>query len=89
MVLSEAGISMRKFAPPPSDKWWAPNGLVMYSPNGSNEAQLTKDPLSVALKAANLYGGLTSAPFPSPQQLTSLISGYNGYILYIGEKSPW
>jgi hypothetical protein len=77
---------------PREDRWFAPAGLVMYSPLGQNEDQLKDDPLYRALKAANLFGGTTSRPFVSPQirgPVPTLIPGYNGRVLYIGQKSPF
>jgi hypothetical protein len=79
--------------PPPADRWFAPAGLIMYSPLGSNIEQLKDDPLYRALKAANLFGGTTGGPFLSPQlhggRGPELLQGYAGHILYIGQKSPF
>jgi hypothetical protein len=78
--------------PPREDKWFAPAGLVMYSPLGQSEEQLKEDPLYRALKAANLFGGTTSRPFLSLQlrgPTPAEIPGYNGHVLYIGQKSPY
>jgi hypothetical protein len=85
---------------PPEDKWWAPAGLMMYSPTGTNEDTLKDDPLYRALKAANLFGGTTARPFISgsprpvltgqpPVPVLPEIPGYNGHVLYIGQKSPF
>ena len=78
--------------PPGEDKWLSPAGLMMYSPLRSNEDELKDDPLYRALKAANLFGGTTSRPFLSPQlrgPAPTVIQGYNGHVLYVGQKSPF
>jgi hypothetical protein len=78
--------------PPNEDKWFAPAGLIMFSPMGSTEEQLKDDPLYRALKKANLFGGLASRPFLSPEvrgPTPALIPRYNGRVLYIGQKSPF
>ena len=65
---------------------------MMFSPVGSNEEQLKDDPLYRALKKANLFGGLAGKPFLSPEvrgPTPALIPGYNGRVLYIGQKSPF
>jgi len=85
-------IKMYVPEPPREDKWFAPAGLIMYSPLGTNEDTLKDDPLYRALKAANLFGGTTSRPFLSPQlrgPIPAVIPGYNGHVLYIGQKSPF
>jgi hypothetical protein len=77
---------------PREDRWFAPAGLMMYSPLGTNEDQLQDDPLYRALKRASLFGGLASSPFLSPQlrgPTPSLIPNYSGRVLYIGQKSPF
>lgn len=92
-VFSEAGVGICWLDPPRADKWFAPAGLLMYSPLGANEDQLGDDPLYRALKAAKLFGGTTSRPFLSPQiqgQIAApLIEGYRGNVLYVGQKSPF
>lgn len=91
-LFGEAGAKMYAPEAPPADKWFAPAGLIMYSPVGSNEAQLKDDPLYRALKAANLFGGTTGSPFLSGElrgPIPAIIPGYSGHVLYIGEKSPF
>jgi hypothetical protein len=86
------GVTMYAPEPPREDKWFAPAGLMMYSPLGQSEDQLKNDPLYRALKAANLFGGTTSRPFLSPQirgPVPTVIPGYNGRVLYVGQKSPF
>jgi hypothetical protein len=85
---------IKTYAPeaPREDKWFAPAGLIMFSPAGSTEDQLKDDPLYRALKRANLFGGTTSRPFLSPDLRgpePALIQGYTGHVLYIGQKSPF
>lgn len=77
---------------PREDRWFAPAGLMMYSPLGANEDQLKDDPLYRALKRANLFGGTMGKPFVSGQPrgpTPALIQGYDGRVLYIGQKSPF
>jgi hypothetical protein len=91
-IFSEAGAKMYAPEPPPADKWHAPSGLIMYSPLGQSEEQLAADVLCRALKRANLFGGTTSQPFASGQlhgPIPTLIAGYKGRVLYIGQKSPF
>jgi hypothetical protein len=98
-VFSEAGVKMYAHEPPREDKWFAPAGLMMYSPAGVNESQLQNNSLYRALKAANLFGGTTGQPFVSgqptvidlsgPSPTFALIKGYTGDILYVGQKSPF
>jgi hypothetical protein len=78
--------------PPREDRWFAPAGLIMFSPLGSNEDQLKHDPLYLALKRAGLFGGTTSKPFLSPDirgPAPQLITGYSGHVLYVGQKFPF
>lgn len=78
--------------PPREDRWFTRVGVAIYSPAGSNEDQLKDDPLYRALKRANLFGGTASKPFLSLQLRgpdPGVISGYNGHVLYIGQKSPF
>jgi hypothetical protein len=79
--------------PPGEDKWFAPAGLLMYSPAGQTEKELKDDPLYRTLKAANLFGGITGQPFLSPNargpMLPPVIQGYTGHVLYVGQKSPF
>jgi hypothetical protein len=79
--------------PPGEDKWFAPAGLVMYSPAGRTEEQLKDDPLYRTLKAANLFGGLAGQPFLSLDSgrtfPPAVIAGYAGHVLYVGQKSPF
>jgi hypothetical protein len=80
-------------------KWFAPAGLIMYSPVGTNESQLQDNRLYRALKAANLFGGTMGQLFnsgqptfisrPGQQPMTALIQGYIGGILYVGQKFPF
>jgi hypothetical protein len=98
-VFSEAGVKMYAHEPPREDKWFAPAGLMMYSPAGADESQLQGDPLYRALKAANLFGGTAGQPFVSGQPTViglsgqsptfKQIEGYTGDILYVGQKSPF
>jgi hypothetical protein len=91
-VFSSAGIKMYAPEVPREDKWFAPAGLMIYSPVGSTEDQLKGDPLYRALKAANLFGGTMGAPFVSGQPRIPdlpVIQGYKGRVLYIGQKSPF
>ena len=94
-VFSSAGVKMYAIEPPREDKWFAPAGLIMYSPDGSTEDRLKNDPLYLALKRANLFGGTMGAPFVSGQPRIAdlsnlpLIQGYKGRVLYIGQKSPF
>jgi hypothetical protein len=92
MAALPQGITTYAPEPPREDKWFVPAGLIMYSPFGSTEEQLKDDPLYRALKKANLFGGLTSRPFLSPDlrgPTPALIEGYKGRVLYIGQKSPF
>jgi hypothetical protein len=92
MAALPPGTTIFSPEPPRDDKWFAPAGLIMFSPLGSTEEQLKDDPLYRALKKSNLFGGLTSKPFLSPDlrgPTPALISGYNGRVLYIGQKSPF
>ena len=98
-VLAEAGVKMYGHEPPREDRWFAPAGLMMYSPVGTNEDQLQNEPLYRALKAANLFGGTMGQPFTSGQPTLihspdepptfALITGYADDILYVGQKSPF
>jgi len=93
ILLQDAGAKPI-YAPeaPRDDRWYAPAGLIMYSPAGQSEDQLKDDPLYRALKAANLFGGTTAQPFLSPEvrgPVPALIPGYTGHVLYIGQKSPF
>lgn len=90
-VFSEANVKIRGIEAPRADRWYAPAGLIMYSPAGSTEEQLKDDPLYRALKKANLFGGTMGSPFISGQPTWPLpiIQGYNGQVLYIGQKSPF
>ncbi|MGM5020165.1 hypothetical protein [Tardiphaga sp. 367_B4_N1_1] len=86
------GITIYAPEPPREDKWFAPAGMLMFSPLGSNEDQLKDDPLYRALKRAGLFGGTTGKPFLSPDvrgPIPALIPGYTGHVLYIGQKSPF
>lgn len=86
------GITIYAPEAPREDKWFAPAGLIMFSPVGSNEDQLKDDPLYRALKKADLFGGTTSKPFLSPDlrgPVPALIPGYTGRVLYVGQKSPF
>jgi len=92
MLFQEAGAKIYLPEPPREDKWYAPAGLIMYSPLGTNVDILKDDPLYRALKRANLFGGTTSGPFVSGQlrgPIPMLIHGYNGPVLYIGQKPPF
>jgi hypothetical protein len=92
VLFQDAGAKVYAPEPPPADRWFAPAGLMMYSPLGQNDDQLKDDPLYRALKAANLFGGTAGRPFVSPQLRGPIpveIPGYNGHVLYIGEKSPF
>jgi hypothetical protein len=90
-AFSDAGVKIRVADPPRADKWYAPAGLLMYSPSGSTEEQLKDDPLYRALKRSNLFGGTMGGPFVSGQPDWPLptIQGYNGPVLYIGQKPPF
>jgi hypothetical protein len=91
-LFGDAGAKIYAPEAPREDKWFAPAGLIMYSPLGQTEDQLKDDPLYRALKAVNLFGGTTSRPFISPQirgPVPTLIPGYNGHVLYIGQRSPF
>jgi len=86
------GMKIYAPEPPREDKWFAPSGLIMYSPLGADEISLKNDPLYRALKATHLLGGTTSRPFLSPQlhgPIPAEIFGYNGHVLYVGQKSPF
>jgi hypothetical protein len=65
IIFQDAGAKVYKPEPPREDKWFAPAGLMMYSPLGANEDQLKDDPLYRALKRANLFGGTAARPFVS------------------------
>lgn len=88
-LFEDAGAKVRSFQPPRADKWWAPAGLIMYSPTGETEA----DPLCRALKRANLFGGTMGGPFTSGQLPGNappiLIHGYCGHVLYVGQRPPF
>ena len=86
------GLTIYSPEPPREDKWFAPAGLVMYSPRGHTEEQLKDDPLYRTLKSANLFGGFTSQPFLSPElrgPVPTVIPRYAGHVLYVGQKSPF
>jgi hypothetical protein len=57
ILFQDAGAILYGAEPPRADKWYAPAGLIMYSPMGTSEAALKDDPLYRALKRANLFGG--------------------------------
>jgi hypothetical protein len=96
-VFSEAGVKMYAHEPPREDKWFAPAGVIMYSPVSANEDELQDNPLYRALKATNLWGGTMGQPFTSGQPrflpgsspVFPIIQGYRGDILYVGQKSPF
>jgi hypothetical protein len=49
--------------PPREDKWFAPAGLIMFSPTGSTEEQLRDDPCIAPSRRQTYSEGLPASPF--------------------------
>jgi hypothetical protein len=65
-VFGQAGIEIHPYELPTGEVFSAPAGVMMYSPSGragTGEEPLKDDPLYIALKKANIFGGTTSRPF--------------------------
>ena len=83
-----AGLSMVDMAP--GESFPVPAGVMMYKPGGAtSEQELKDDPLYIALKKANLFGGYAAEPFVSPERgPTGPMLPLDGYVVYVGQKLP-
>jgi hypothetical protein len=87
VIFQDAGAKIMRYDMPAGESMPI-RGVLMYRPGGgTSEEVLQTDPVYIALKKADLFGGTAAQPFGS------LESGPNGsmlpsdgYVLYVGEK---
>lgn len=91
IAFSEAGATIHPHDLAPGETVTFPAGVGMHKVGGVNtEDGLLDDPLYRALKAASLFGGLTSKPFATLHLTPATPTlPYAGYIVYVGQKLPW
>ena len=78
--------------PPREDRWFGEPGVVIYRPGSTGQNELKDDPLYTALHRANLFGGTAAKPYTSLQfrgPSPALIPNYDGYVIYVGQRSPF
>ncbi|MGH8612275.1 MAG: hypothetical protein ACREYF_09595 [Gammaproteobacteria bacterium] len=92
IALQAAGARLRAYEMPPGDLLYVPAGVMMYMPGGArDDREMKDDPLYIALKKANLYGGFTAKPFGSPRDISpgAPMLPTDQHIVYVGQKSPY
>ncbi len=91
IVFQEAGMQLHSYEMQPGEMLFVPVGIMMYMPGGSkDEKEMKDDPLYIALKKANLFGGFMAKPFSSPKLFPGApMLPPNQHIVYVGQKSPY
>jgi hypothetical protein len=92
IALQAAGAEVHPYEMPPGHVLYVPAGVMIYMPEGTgNESGMKDDPLYIALKKANLFGGSTDKPYASPRDISpgAPMIPADQHIVYVGQKSPY